>query len=242
MTKYIIGSGWWCDHMGRKDPDGNRIGKFILDCNRSPEFSKVWYHFVNKYTSPKKIFIVDSNSPIKPDISNNTDKRIEIVSMKKNFGSARQRQGSLTGGERAFLTGCFYALMNDVDYFVYIEQDCLVRGEGWIDYLLEEMKEKNSCIAFNTWPAGYKAEWCLCVVKTSYILKFINTYIAMAPGISELKFDKIRKNRNINFMKIPFGYGRNRPINFGDKYFYAQQWKKEEYEQILKMEGLEWSN
>jgi len=50
MTKYIIGTGWWCDgsgeHAGSKQSHLNS-DTFI----RTKEFFKLWYYFVNKYTN-----------------------------------------------------------------------------------------------------------------------------------------------------------------------------------------------
>jgi len=235
---YIIGTGWHCDGKGRikNTPSAGKAGDF----NRSREFFNLWYYFVNKYTQPQKIIIIDSNSPIKPMMPK--DDRIEILNMKKNFGAPCHKQGIWTGGERAFMLGCFYALMNDVEYFIYIEQDCLVRGKEWLELVLKNMQ--NHKISFGLWdpknPSSYGSEWSLCVIRTDYILEWLNNYIHLDRTKfirSEIKFTHLRTKNKADFKELPFGYGRIRPIDFTKKHFYAQQWTDEEINKMLALEG-----
>ncbi len=62
--KYAVCSGsWWSplqNHPGTKFNDS-------WDFVRDVRFFSVWHYFVNKYTCPEKILIVDSDSPLKPE-------------------------------------------------------------------------------------------------------------------------------------------------------------------------------
>ena len=129
---YIIGSGWWAT-----SDDTPRI-KSGDDIIRSAKFHKLWYKSICKYTNPKKIFIVDSNSPIKPPL-NKDDKRIEFVSLDRNYGHPTTTIGRLCGWTRAILLGVSYAQLCDVDYFVYVEQDTLLYGKNIIEYAIKRM-------------------------------------------------------------------------------------------------------
>ena len=78
---YIISSGWWCDGSGQHAGSLCNSSDNII---RKEEFFDLWYYSIDKYTDPKKIIIIDSNSPVKPFIAD--DPRIEWVSLIKNFG------------------------------------------------------------------------------------------------------------------------------------------------------------
>ena len=108
---YIIGSGWWC---GEANPDDKRkiLGSDII---RGKEFHKLWYESVCRFTSPEKIFIVDSASPVKPDL-NKDDDRIEFFSLTTNAGHSTLHTGKYCGWTRAVLAGIYYAHMCDADY------------------------------------------------------------------------------------------------------------------------------
>jgi hypothetical protein len=41
------------------------------------------------------------------------------------------------------------------------------------------------------------------------------------------------------FVPLPFGYARSRPINFSDRHFFAQQWRKKELLQLLDLTDFE---
>ncbi|MDD5089241.1 MAG: hypothetical protein PHI18_10670, partial [bacterium] len=132
MASYIIHSGWWCDgtnaHPGATKSSDARI--------RSREFFDVWYDFVRAYTTPEKILVVDSASPERPNLEG---KDVEFVSLKRNFLHGMQCDTKYGGWTRAFFTGAFYAMMNDAEFSVFIEQDCLVAGAGIIERAIENM-------------------------------------------------------------------------------------------------------
>ncbi|MBU0581283.1 MAG: hypothetical protein KKA19_08910 [Candidatus Margulisbacteria bacterium] len=244
MDNYIIGTGWWCDGTG-KHP-GSLCNK-STDYVRKKDFFKIWYYFVNKYTNPEKIIIIDSNSPIKPDIKE--DHRIEFVSLRKNFGHSTKTlpKGILCGAERAILGGAFYSYINDAD-FIYIEQDCLVKGIGWVENCMRNLHKGNIMYGDGE-GTPQPQQQSLMIIKKDFIPSFIDKILSVNIRSYELTIKGANINNHSpesNFHKalngfvdiLPFGYGRARPINFNDKYFYAQQWTENELNTMLKKEGI----
>ena len=80
---YIIGSGWWCDTPASNVVSGSsndtEVRKYSVtgserkilgdDKIRSESFHQLWYRGVDEFTNPKKIIIVDSNSPVIPSLN-----------------------------------------------------------------------------------------------------------------------------------------------------------------------------
>ncbi len=229
MVSYVIGVGWWCDGTA----DGGWIGSY--DFQRMPEFSQIWYHFVNKYTKPKKIIMIDNCSPLKPMFPK--DDRIEILKMDRNYHHVRSGHPGLWCGQmRGIMLQAFYALMCDADYFVFIEQDCLVRGENWVEKAIDHMKKHNAEISYGWKDHDYKADHTIIIVKNSAILDFIRNYALIEQSDyevrPELKYLFVHKDpkevshfqwaikkhniqqatlsspiRRLNFVELPFPYG-----------------------------------
>ena len=261
-SNYIITSGWWS--IGDDNKDSRKIIKgdsFI----RSEEFHKLWFKAVNTFTNPKKIYIIDSASPVKPVI--HTDKEI-LISLLDNAGHSTNHTGKLCGVSRAHLLGMSFAMANEVDYWVYIEQDALIYGKGIIEECIQKMKKP--------YMFGYglgtpqPVQQSLMIIKRDAIPKFIYNFnkikakdseiapetkfaIAATPILQyfpEKLFMKMEDNTKLgNFLKriiwklidifrdfdyVPFGYGRVRPINFDDKFFYFQHGNKNELDVFLK--------
>ena len=236
---YIIATGWWCD--GTNQHAGS-INNQSDDLTRSKEIFHLWHYLINKYANPVKIIITDSDSPVKPNYKAIEDERIEFIKLYRNFKHAAVCDAKLCGWTRSVLNGAFYTLMNDVDYYIYAEQDCLIHG-NIIESAITNLG--NADFSHGTWNHAYKTEQSFIVIKRESILKFITTYLSypatdmeMRP---ELKFLKMRDNidskSNLVFKELPFGYGRERPIDFSNPSFYIQHANKDELIKFLKMEG-----
>lgn len=246
-AKYIIGTGWWCDGSGKHVGSMQRHNQ-SWDFIRQKEFFPIWYYFINKYTAPEKIIITDSNSPVKPDLPNDT--RFEFVSLVKNFGHFNEavKDKIMCGAVRAILNGAFYAYLNDVDYYIYIEQDCLVRGEGWVDVCINAMK-KGKIMYGEGKGTPQPQQQSLLIIKSDFIPEFINKYLKDWNRVlkiinGEKDFNRFSPENRFHLLfnkqadLLPFGYGRARPINFDNKYLYAQGWTEEELKRILIKEGI----
>jgi len=131
---YVIGSGWWCASTPEQDQREKLLGS---DQIRGRDFHQLWYQSVTRNCSPEKIIIVDSASPIKPELAD--DDRIEFVSLSNNAGHSTHHTGIYCGWTRSVLLGLQYAIANDADYFVYVEQDVLLAGAGIIEHCIEHM-------------------------------------------------------------------------------------------------------
>ena len=133
---YVITTGWWCDLDTKHH---KRRLHFGSDNLRKADFHDQWYESIDCFTNPRKIVIVDSASPVPPPYNRN-DGRIEHIRLTKNAGYSIDHIGHLSGFTRGYLYGIFYALANDVDYWVYVEQDALLCGAGIIEHCIDRMQ------------------------------------------------------------------------------------------------------
>jgi hypothetical protein len=232
---YIIGTGWWADHTRQH---AGSLQNTSSDLTRDRKFFDLWYYHINKYSNPSKIIVTDSCSPIKPDLTN---KKVEFVSLLKNFKPARICEGMISGWTRSVLNGAFYSIMNDADYYIYIEQDCLIFGKDIIEKAIENLGDSH--FSFGYFNHSLKIEQSFIVIKKEAVLTFINLYLSISKPDSELrpehKFDLIIKSNNLLFKELPFGYGRNRPFNVNDLHFYIQHITNEELNLLTKKENTE---
>ncbi len=232
MPKYIIHTGWWCDGTGLH-PGATKYSDARI---RTQDFFDVWYEFVRAYTNPEKIIVVDSASPTRPRLDG---KDVEFVSMKRNFLHGMKCDTKYGGWTRAFFTGAFYALMNDADYAVFVEQDCLPVGEGIIERAIANMGDKRISFALG---GPNRSDQSLTVLRTDYVLDFMRGFFALPQDDRELdtedKFMHVVRSDD-SLVPLPFGYARNRPINFRDQHFFAQQWRKSELMQLFDLTDFE---
>lgn len=264
--KYIIGSGWWCADKAI-DTRAELLGD---DEIRGQKFHQLWYEAINKYTSPEKIIIVDSCSPTKP-ILNDKDEKLELVSLNVNGGHSTNHVGKFCGYTRAILLGLEYALQCEVDYYVYVEQDALIYGDGIIEHCISNMT-KPYMFGGGEGTAGILQQ-SFFIIRRDAILSFKNKLNALAQTDNELspenKFhiacshgsanilahikqksltSKFYQRANWqcykylrNWEDLPIGFGRARPIDFGAPYFYFQHGCKDELNKYLALTGIEWS-
>ena len=254
--KYIIGTGWWSTSDYTYSEEREKLGDDLI---RSAEFHKLWYNALCEYTNPEKIIIVDSNSPVYPPF-NKSDNRIEIISLDKNYGHSVDCNSKYSGWMRSCLLGIYYAYLCDADYFVYIEQDALIYGKNIIEYAIDKMDKPFMFGDGDNTPQLIQQSFFI-IRKDGYI-KFLNhiddinyTDKEIAP---ETKFSSIGlkwfpevflKNKlgrlfcsltnKFRIEYLPFGYGRVRPIDWRDNYFYFQHGTVEEIKKYLNKTGLD---
>ena len=253
--KILIGSGWWCDE---KEARKNAVGdKFI----RSSDFFRLWLNSLIEQNLEFEIFITDSNSPIKPEPSLLKD--ITFVSLNENAGHSISHKGFFCGWTRSVIMSMTYCMCGDYDYFVYIEQDALLKGNV-IEAAIKQASKTGASFGFSEQTA-YQMQVSFFVIKQSqirYLLK--NLYMInqidnnFAPEnklsliLSKFNFwplswiltrsDRIaikffRFINKFSFLRkfdyLPFGYGRERPINFDDNQYYFQQATKQDINQYI---------
>ena len=273
---YIIGSGWWCDTPAsnvvsgssndtevREDSVTGSERKILGDDEiRSESFHQLWYRGVDEFTNPKKIIIVDSNSPVIPSLNPN-DQRLEFVSLAENSGHSTGCKTKFCGWTKSVLVGLQYALLSEVDYFIYIEQDALIYGEGIIEHCIDNMKKPCMFGSGEGTPQPLQQSFFIIDIKfASQFIERLQKIDFMDRDLSpenkftlatskyfnynnfcakRIKSDKKKKRFYSgirNFDHLPFGYGRNRPVDFDQKYFYFQHGQKSEVQRWK--EKMEW--
>jgi hypothetical protein len=233
---YVIGTGWWCDGTGTHTHTKHQ--QYVDRDTRKEGFFELWYSAISKFTSPKEIILIDSNSPIKPNLEGKDN--IKMLSTNKNYGAAVDgtSKGKLCGWSRGVLLGASYAYFNDYDYFVYIEQDCLIKGKGIVEHAIKNMGNAACSLGGVKSKSPQPLQQSFMIFKRSFIPKLLQAemnatqdWLRISP---ERRYNKLMQGK---MRPLPFGYGRSRPINFNDKFFYAQHLRTDElntFKKILK--------
>jgi hypothetical protein len=198
------------------------------------DFFDIWYKNTIKYSSPKKIFILNHGSK-QPKNDN-----VSWINLDYNLGHMGDiRSGikshKLSGWSVSILEGALLAYANNCDMF-YKEQDCLAFGD-WTKNIYE--KHPNEKMVFGHCKGvPYDIEQSLVYIKNEFLLTFVSEYISIEGNdgwvLSEEKFGKIRDKYQKDIGKLDFGYGRIRPFNIEDDIFYIQQVKEKELEMLQK--------
>lgn len=252
---YIIGSGWWCS----KDND-SRERKYGDEEIRGVEFHRKWYESIINNTTPEEIYIVDSNSPVKPSITS----EIQFVSLNENGGHATHLNGKYSGWMRSVLHSMSFAQNCKCDYYIYIEQDVLLKGRGIIEYCISNMTKPymfGKCNDFNN-PLQQsffiiRKDYLDIFLARLYLIKYNDSLIspekkfalATSPLFSFIpKVIFVRPKSKIlaklfwrfqnklaqclgSYDYLPIGYGRDRPIDMTKDMYYFQHATKEELDE-----------
>lgn len=223
--KIIVGSGWWCADA----PHGWSIG---ASGTRSAAFFDLWYRQVMHCLAPQRIIVTDSAAPVKPDIS--ACERLQWVELDQNYGHANDlRTGVINTGfsgfTRAFVNGAVYALFCDADYYVFVEQDCLLVGEGILEHALGDEttdilvgQPTQGGVGLNGGPAAPMLQQSFVIVRRSGLLRFIAGLLGSPWTDGEKSPEEIMRLQLAPFGYVQIPYGRSRPIDFERSHFYAQ--------------------
>ena len=232
--KYVIGTGWWCDGTGIHTHSKHQ--QYVDKATRQKDFFELWYKAVSKFTNPEEIILIDSNSPVKPNLEGKNN--IKMLSTNKNYGAAVDgtSKGKLCGWSRGVLLGASYAFFNDYDYYVYIEQDCLIYGKGIIEHAIKNMGK----LPVSMGGVGVKSPQPLQQSFMIFRKDFIPTLLSKEMNAKQewLRNSPERRYNKMTLGKrkeLPFGFGRTRPINFNKKFFYAQHLRSSELAQFKLM-------
>lgn len=173
---YVITTGWWCSNKNSESRE-MLIGD---DAIRDREFHSFWHESIRKTKSTANIYIIDSASPIKPTLN----KDEHLISLEKNFGHSTRCDYKLSGVTRAHVMGMTVALLNEYEYWVYIEQDALIQGEGIIEKCIKSMKKP---MAFGSGKGTpYPAQQSFMIIKTSHISLFLNRLLKIKASDKEI--------------------------------------------------------
>ena len=242
--KIVVGTGWWCDKEPHEWAKG--LGAPVT---RSICFFYLWYRQVMKYLNPDRVIVTDSRSPLKPDWKQFDN--IHWVELDKNYGSANQiRVGSidyhLSGFTRSVIFGATYAYCCDADYYIYVEQDCLIKGHNFLSHATLDSDAEiflggrtQGGRGIEGRPAAPMIQQSLMIIRKSGLARFINQTLSAPESDGELS-PEVKMERDLkpfDFLKIPFG--RSRPIDFSLSHFYAQHLQDDELRGFLKSENLD---
>jgi hypothetical protein len=264
MSCELIASGWYAANGPRSY---RTKGDDII---RGVGFRQLWWRSLDRYAAPAHVFIVDSASPVKPDDAAYTSTRFQRVELLTNPGHAQNGKTHYCGYMAGVILGLEFALHNDVEMFLYVEQDALLFGDDIVAKTKNALRRKDlvfgrgsevdiqqSFFAANKrgirrfLSALHAIDYSDKQVAPEH--KFMLAGSRMLPpriaGIAEhTSIDKLRRaglllfaaicalGRNYEF--LPFGYGRERPINFNDDVFYFQHGSAEEISQYKKLTGF----
>lgn len=266
-NKYIIGSGWWCNESNVQTDRDERL-TYGDDEIRGSSFQKKWISSITKNCSPDKIVIIDSASPTPPPNLAFHDNEIEYIRLNDNGGHASNHTGKLCGWSRGVIMSANYAANCDCQYYVYIEQDVLLKGENIIEFAISKMK-KPYMFGSNQ-GNNQPLQQSFFIIKHSHLNKFISRYLMMDYRDDEISpevkfslctsylyriipkalFKIILPNKLLgriiyriqlllakalaNFDQLPFGAGRERPLDFSTNYLYFQHASKDELDAFSK--------
>jgi hypothetical protein len=241
--KVIVGTGWWSDKKSHDWALGS-------DVTRSTAFFSLWYRQVVRYLNPDRIIVTDSRSPFKPDFKN--FRNVHWIELDKNYGGPNDvRVGKIktkfSGFTKSVINGAMHALCCDADFYVYVEQDCLIKGERFLEHALGE-SDAEIFLGQRTVggkgiegkPAASMIQQSCIIVKKSGLERFISRTLEGPETDGELS-PEVKMDRDLkpyDFVQIPFG--RSRPIDFSLNHFYAQHLDQNELEEFMGVEGLNW--
>jgi hypothetical protein len=239
--KVVVGSGWWC----ADSPHDWAIGS---PATRSVAFFDIWYRQVMRCLNPERIVVTDSASPVKPD--HRSYRGVHWIELDRNYGHANDlRTGRIctkySGYTRAVINGAMYALCCDADFYVYVEQDCLLHGENFLkhavgdaaeDILMGRATEKGRGLRGAA--AAPMPQQSLVIVRNVGLPRFIEGIVNAPYTDGELSPEMIMQDRlaPVGFLRVP--YGRSRPIDFEHSHFYAQHLDADELQRFLTLIGV----
>jgi hypothetical protein len=240
--KVVVGSGWW----SADSPHDWAIGS---PATRSVAFFDIWYRQVMRCLRPERIVITDSASPVKPDYLSYP--AVHWIELDRNYGHPNDlRTGRIrtrySGYTRAVINGAMYALCCDADFYLYVEQDCLLHGEDFLshavgdaveDILMGRATEKGR--GLEGAPAAPMPQQSLVIVRKVGLARFIEGIMNAPYTDGELSPEMIMHDRlkPVGFVRVP--YGRSRPIDFERSHFYAQHLDDNELQRFLSLIGMQ---
>ncbi|MGD1037798.1 MAG: hypothetical protein ABR878_11510 [Roseiarcus sp.] len=236
--KIVVGSGWWCD--------GSRAPWTIgAPATRSPAFFDLWLRQVHRCLRPLKVVVTDSAAPIKPDYR--SDASLVWIELDRNYGHANDLARALIktkycGFTRSVMNGAMYALCCDADFYVYVEQDCLLYGEDLLAHAIGEATEDILIGARTENGVGLRGtvavpmfQQSLVIVRRPALERFIIGLVGAPWSDGQVSPEVTMERRLAPFgiLRIPFG--RSRPIDFGLSHFYAQHLTENELSSALQL-------
>lgn len=177
MTCQLVTTGWYASAQARS------YKTFGDETIRGPEFRRLWWQSLQTFVKPEHVFVVDSASPVKSDdvaLASMYATDLRGVELLINPGHSQNTTHHYCGAMAAIILGMEYALYSGVDYYMYIEQDALIYGDGFIRSV-EKSLSKNG-IVFGGAP-GRMTEHTIMAFDRKVLRKFLSDIHAI--GLSD---------------------------------------------------------
>jgi hypothetical protein len=244
QPKVVVGSGWWSAGVRSQWNIGD-------DLIRSTAFFALWHRQVMKSLNPTMILVTDSNSPNKPDWRKFD--RVQWIELDKNYGHSNDIRVGLSktkfsGTNRSKIMGASFALCCDADYFVYVEQDCLLRGDDFLKAAIGDRDFDFFCgqrtdggIGLHGGVAAPMLQNSVLIMGRRGIEKYISKMIAAPETDGELSSELKMERDMAPYGTLQVPYGRSRPIDFSRSHFYAQHFTLDELVAFLEVEQLKFA-
>jgi len=264
MSCELVASGWYASREARNYITAGD------DLIRSTEFRPLWWRSLDRFIKPEYVFIVDSASPVKPRDADCTSTKFQHLELLINPGHSQNSKTHYCGAMAAIILGLEFALHNDVEMFLYVEQDALIFGDKVVERTKSALRRKD--LVFGA--ANYNGvQQSLFAANKKGIRRFLSALHAInysdkqiapehkfmyaasrllpSPLLALAEFTDVRALRRAgvilfthlcalskNYEILPFGYGRDRPINFNDEVFYFQHGTNEEIMRYRERSGF----
>lgn len=124
--KFLVGSGWWCSHQQDQEVNPQRQANGD-ETIRSVAFFDSWLDSLHRTSTPDRIVVIDSHAPVKPSPENR--EKVTWIELPFNAKHSTNHTGQWSGWTRSVMLSGQYAITAEAEYFVYVEQDCLLVGE-----------------------------------------------------------------------------------------------------------------
>ena len=222
MNNLVIGTGWYSNGISHNKGVSNKCYQ--------PNWLNIWREYHQKQSDEYINFTVYvSRCNIWP-----TKKFIDQFSASAVSLIENDRFNTRHDSWSAMLHGAIQAYNNDCD-FVYIEQDCFVKGLQGATVWAKANKAK-ICYGFGEYAMQpNSAEYSFVYVDKKYIGDFISGIVTVCPDrqaniLPERAFHMMFGEE---FTAWPFGYGRKTVKNWDEPIFYKQQLTDEELRRFL---------
>lgn len=137
MSCELVCTGWYSSEAPRS------YVTFGDDAIRKKDFRPLWWKSLDTYVRPQHVLIVDSASPVKPEDEHFTTTKFQYIELLRNPGHSQNCTSHYCGYMASVILGLEFALHNDVDLFLYVEQDALIYGDGFVEKIKERLRRKD---------------------------------------------------------------------------------------------------
>jgi hypothetical protein len=137
MPCELVTSGWYSSNEARSYVTAGD------ESIRGVEFRPLWWRSLDTFVKPQHVFVVDSASPVKPDDRAYTSTPFQHTELLINPGHSQNGKTHYCGAMGAIIMGLEFALHNDVEMMLYVEQDALIFGDAIVEKTKGALRRKD---------------------------------------------------------------------------------------------------